>query len=199
MIAVALIPDPFHTAWAREATYAMQQTATYSITSSALASVAIMEDPCARLNPRLLRVPSHSRRWGWSSEFVLDLGVRGSAQLGSRRFTKTTLVESRQSYLSTQTIAHATAASPISRQLVGASRVGRHLTTEPELYGFRKRIRHRYNHCQQSQHQHVHRRPELQIRRLGVLIGRERKRSDAPQRSDSAQRQEGYSDPLVGA
>ena len=67
--------------------------------------------------------------------------------------------------------------------------VGRHLTTEPELYGFRKRIRHQYDHCQKSQHQHVHRRPELQIRRLGVLIGRERKRSDAPQRSDSSQPQ----------
>ena len=56
-------------------------------------------------------------------------------------------------------------------QLVGASRVGRHLTTEPKLYGFRKRIRHRYNYCQQSQHQFVHRRPELQIRRLVVLLG----------------------------
>ena len=44
------------------------------------------------------------------------------------------------------------------------------LLQKAEFYGFRKRIRHRYNHCQQSQHQHVHRRPELQIRRLGVLI-----------------------------
>ena len=60
-------------------------------------------------------------------------------------------------------------------QLIGARRVGRHLTTEPEFYGFRKRIQHRYNHCQQSQHQHVHRRSELQIRRLVVLISRGRK------------------------
>jgi hypothetical protein len=60
------------------------------------------------------------------------------------------------------------------RQLVGASRVGRNFTTEPELHGFWNRIRHRYNCCQQSQHQFVHRRPELQIRRLGVLIKRSR-------------------------
>jgi hypothetical protein len=56
------------------------------------------------------------------SEFVLDLGLRGSAQLGPRWFTKTLLVESRQSYLSTQTVAHATAASTDQRMRLFALR-----------------------------------------------------------------------------
>ena len=41
----------------QEATYALQQIATYSITSSALASVAIAEEPARDLPFRLLRVP----------------------------------------------------------------------------------------------------------------------------------------------
>ena len=56
------------------------------------------------------------------SEFVLDLGLRGSAQLGPRWFTKTLLVELRQSYLSTQTVAHATAASTDQRMRLFALR-----------------------------------------------------------------------------
>jgi hypothetical protein len=104
----------------QEATYALQQIATYSITSSALASVAIAEEPVRDLPFRLLRVPEPLA--SLDSEFVLDLGLRGSAQLGPRWFTKTLLVESRQSYLSTQTVAHATAASTDQRMRLFALR-----------------------------------------------------------------------------
>jgi hypothetical protein len=61
-------------------------------------------------------------------------------------------------------------------QLVGPSRVGLHPTAEPELHCGEqcdcRSVRQRHDQRQQSQHQHVHRRPELQVRRRLVVTAR---------------------------